>query len=335
MQLSIIIPVYNGERMLHPLLTKISNTVPVRHIKETEIIIIDDGSKDSSVSEVTKFISLNNSISINFISKKNGGVSSARNDGLSKVTGKYVTFIDCDDDFSSNYFEEFYNECENEDFLYANLVRSTKEKKIENLDRFSTDNIIEIENHVTSRFFKTRILKENSLFFDETLSIGEDFLFLFTYLGIIDKNKVLHLDKSEYYYIVDNEGSAMNTADTNKKISEINRAWTLLKDTSHLSEFELDYLFLKNNIIRVLPKLFSTLNVKNQINIIDEQINLYIRDLKKTVNLPSIYNETLYFKEKTGESGFMEIKKFGNSPFQNYVVSIRILVSSTLNKRRL
>jgi len=89
--LSIIVPIYNVEDYLEDCLESILKT----DIKETEIILVDDGSTDNSNQLIRKFKQKDNRVKI--IVKENGGLSSARNAGLNIARGEYILFIDSDD----------------------------------------------------------------------------------------------------------------------------------------------------------------------------------------------------------------------------------------------
>jgi len=91
MQLSIIVPVYNVEEYLEECFESIIKT----DVKESEIIVIDDGSTDNSNQIIKTF--QQKDPRINVIEQENAGLSSARNAGLKRASGKYVMFIDSDD----------------------------------------------------------------------------------------------------------------------------------------------------------------------------------------------------------------------------------------------
>ncbi|MBR4607518.1 MAG: glycosyltransferase family 2 protein, partial [Lachnospiraceae bacterium] len=97
--ISVIIPVYNSENYLARCLYSILNNT----YQEIEIICVNDGSTDESVQILAEYVKKDNRISI--INKENGGLSSARNAGMKKCKGKYVTFIDSDDWVHPQYFE--------------------------------------------------------------------------------------------------------------------------------------------------------------------------------------------------------------------------------------
>lgn len=97
--LSIIIPVYNVERYLKECLDSIINQT----FKDIEIICINDGSTDGSLSILTEYAEKDNRITI--INQKNSGQAVARNIGLQASQGKYISFIDSDDWIERNTFE--------------------------------------------------------------------------------------------------------------------------------------------------------------------------------------------------------------------------------------
>lgn len=91
---SVIIPVYNVEQYLG----RCVNSVLNQSYTNLEIILVDDGSKDSSGILCDKIAKEDNRIIV--IHKKNEGLSSARNKALDNCCGKYITFVDSDDAYS-------------------------------------------------------------------------------------------------------------------------------------------------------------------------------------------------------------------------------------------
>ncbi|MGR5333189.1 glycosyltransferase family 2 protein [Photobacterium damselae] len=87
--ISIIVPVYNVEDYVFECINSLINQT----IHNIEIIVVDDGSTDASLDVISKF----SDTRIKVISKRNGGLSSARNEGIKIATGKYIAFLDSDD----------------------------------------------------------------------------------------------------------------------------------------------------------------------------------------------------------------------------------------------
>ena len=97
-KLSVIIPCYNVEDYVG----KCIESVLDNKIKDIEIILVNDGSKDNTLDIIKKYEKEHKEIKV--IDQKNGGLSDARNTGLSVATGKYVTFLDSDDYVDSNMY---------------------------------------------------------------------------------------------------------------------------------------------------------------------------------------------------------------------------------------
>lgn len=91
-KVTVVIPLYNKERAIKTTLLSVLNQT----YKDFEVVAVDDGSTDSSAA-IVKEIAANDS-RVKYYHKQNGGVSSARNYGLSKAKGKWVVFLDADDE---------------------------------------------------------------------------------------------------------------------------------------------------------------------------------------------------------------------------------------------
>ena len=105
--ISIIIPVYNSEKYLATALESAKNQT----YQNIEIILVDDGSTDNSITILEKYALSDNRIKI--ISQTNQGISAARNAGIKMATGKYITFLDSDDFLSRDAIEKMVTAIEN------------------------------------------------------------------------------------------------------------------------------------------------------------------------------------------------------------------------------
>ena len=91
-ELTIIIPIYNGEKYIDKCMQSLSN----QNLENVEVIAIDDGSEDNSL-EILKSYAKENLNNIKFYGKKHTGIADTRNYGIKKAIGKYILFIDVDD----------------------------------------------------------------------------------------------------------------------------------------------------------------------------------------------------------------------------------------------
>lgn len=105
---SVLIPVYNVEKYLERCL----NSIVKQTLTNIEIICVNDGSTDGSLSILEKYQKRDSRIVI--INKKNGGLPSARNAALEKANGKYVGFVDSDDYVERDMFQKLYETAERE-----------------------------------------------------------------------------------------------------------------------------------------------------------------------------------------------------------------------------
>ena len=112
-KISVIVPVYNVELFLDACLKSIVSQT----YRDLEIILVDDGSTDTSLFICQKYKEIDDRIKI--ISKENGGLSSARNFGLDFVTGDYVAFIDSDDILHPQFFEYLAANIGEADYIFC------------------------------------------------------------------------------------------------------------------------------------------------------------------------------------------------------------------------
>ncbi len=102
-KVSIIVPIYNSEKNLD----RCVNSILRQSYKNLELILINDGSTDSSLDICNNFRKLNENIIV--IDQKNMGVSAARNIGLRYATGDLIQFVDSDDYIDSDMTESLVN----------------------------------------------------------------------------------------------------------------------------------------------------------------------------------------------------------------------------------
>ena len=117
-KVSVIIPVYNVEKYLGECLESIID----QSLEDIEIVCVNDGSTDNSLSILESYAELDNRIKI--ISQENHGLAAARNTGLKNINGDYVYFIDSDDFLELSALEELYNLAEEKslDFVMFKLI---------------------------------------------------------------------------------------------------------------------------------------------------------------------------------------------------------------------
>ena len=107
--LSIVVPVYNTEKYLRRCMDSIMNQT----LKEIEIIIVDDGSKEECAAFCDELSKTDTRIKV--VHKENGGLGFARNSGIEAATGEYIGFVDSDDYIEREMYEELYRAAKKND----------------------------------------------------------------------------------------------------------------------------------------------------------------------------------------------------------------------------
>lgn len=215
--ISIIIPVYNVEKYLD----RCMQSVLCQTYRNLQIILVDDGSADSSSKMCDAYAAQDSRIQV--IHKQNGGLSDARNAGLRFAEGAYIGYVDSDDWIEPDMYERMYTACvENGAQIavcryfneYKDRTESGGSGQTAVLTRDELLNIYigghdkyVIYNSVWSKLFK-RELVEGVLFPKGRNS--EDIMY--TTRAFCMTQKAVYLDTCYYHYVIDREGSIMNVS---------------------------------------------------------------------------------------------------------------------------
>ncbi|MDO4640275.1 MAG: CDP-glycerol glycerophosphotransferase family protein [Neisseria sp.] len=222
-QYTVVSAVYNVEKYLDDYFSSlVSQTLNFKN--HIYLILVDDGSTDSSAQIIKKWQKKypNN---IQYIHKTNGGISSARNLGLTHVKTKWVTFIDSDDFIHPDYFkivDDTISKDESIKLAVGNLKFYFDENKLVQDThslryRFNKEvNIVPIKDlnkninlFVTVSFFETSILRKNNIKFDENIKPNfEDGKFLADYFLHTETGSVAYLQKAIFFYRKRGDGSS-------------------------------------------------------------------------------------------------------------------------------
>jgi glycosyltransferase involved in cell wall biosynthesis len=206
-KISIIIPVYNSEKSIG----KLVNIILEQKFENIEVITIDDGSTDGSLKILKKIASCDKRLKVS--SQKNRGPAAARNVGIDKAIGKYVMFIDADDEIHSEMIQRMVENIEKTkaDMVVCGMLEVLKLKTVEH----------KFDERLITRNLKTEVLKSlggencfyslcNKLFvreligdlrLREDLRFGEDLCFVLDYLKKCKRVSVL--EKILYCYLAE------------------------------------------------------------------------------------------------------------------------------------
>lgn len=236
-KISVIIPVYNVEKYIGNCLLSLENQ---SIFDDLEIILVDDGSIDSSFSYCNGFHQKypNNVV---VIRQSNKGVSAARNIGLNRATGEYITFLDADDTIEYDTYEFLLENIKKHQvdmvltdltFVYSNGKYKKKRKEMvkkyhsnkEIMKAFLSGEVLSV--NIVDKLFKKDII--GKVRFMENYSVGEDMYFLYQVLRNVN---TIFVDTtvSKYNYFI-RANSAMTSTFTDKYLDTVKLSEKILSD---------------------------------------------------------------------------------------------------------
>lgn len=286
-KISLIMPVYNAEMYI---VNSIESVLEQSNV-EIELIIVNDGSTDHTKELISKY----KDNRLIYLEQDNRGVSSARNLALKNVTGDYIAFIDADDQLVANSLSLRLSEIGNNDLLISAYEKFDESSNIcermpinrksdwsikELLEELVECKQIGYQGYLWNKLFLTKIIRENSISFDENIYYGEDRLFVAKYLTYC--KKCIVSNSIVYRYRINNQGAMAlfnNLDDTKfeKLITEfkgIQEFETILLEHNKNAFFKCKYMefnhslkfcraashkatsvkkYAKKNMLRVLP----------------------------------------------------------------------------------
>lgn len=249
--LSIIIPVYNSKDYLESCLLSVFCQCWQEKI---EIICIDDGSTDASPEIIQKFFQHDN---LRLISQSNKGVSVARNKGIERAKGRYITFVDSDDwldnDFAAkviplleeNYYDcLLFGLCEYHEGKYASIgtfsFSGFKSGNSEDMLKSMMNYHSPYRGYACGKIIKRTCLINNSypVCFDEDLSLFEDELF---WVKAASNCKTVLFSSESFYYYRQNPGTLSSGFSDSKSVMELEARERVL-ETINMNFPSLSYL---------------------------------------------------------------------------------------------
>jgi len=287
MKLSVIVPVYNTRKYLD----KCLNSIISQSLKDIELIVINDGSKENIDDIIKKYKD-----KVIYIKNDNHGIGYTRNLGIKKANGEYIGFVDSDDFIECDMYLKYYKFAKenNLDVIVGNYYEYHKDYKKEvKTESFDIGNIydnkeilIKVNYGPCNKIFKRDILIDNNIWFEENLKY-EDMPFILKALK--HSKRVGHLNESYYNYNVRN---LSETTTVNERNFDIFKIFDVINNyynhDKELSE-EIEYL----NISKLLDYNIQQRKQKDS-NLRNKFINQTFKYINN--NFPN-YKQNKYFKK--------------------------------------
>lgn len=211
--ISIIVPVFNGEKHI----LQCINSLLSQSLRDFEIILIDDGSTDSTPRIIGELHNRHRD-KIKVFRQANSGVSAARNKGIELAQGEFVTFVDSDDWVENNYLSDLMSQPA--DLVVSGLILQNSSPSIIatnsqlfNLkqDKDSFYNLLQsrLLNGPCQKLFKSQLLHDFQITFPLFVQFGEDRIFNYNYLRHV--NTISVINRASYHYRIAESGSLCST----------------------------------------------------------------------------------------------------------------------------
>ncbi|BFN32690.1 glycosyltransferase [Vibrio harveyi] len=216
---SVIVPAYNVERYI----SKCIDSILTQSYNNIELIVVNDGSSDNTANIIEECISGDERASVLHI--KNGGVSNARNVGITASSGKYIVFVDGDDYIASDCIEYMltivgFGEGDFGLSKCCYVKKSEQQTQQELKESLSSEEAIalllspEVVVGCWNKIYKRDLLIDNELWFSKSLFYGEGLTFI---IEVADKaNNIFLGNRKVYHYRKNNEDSATTKFDIEK-----------------------------------------------------------------------------------------------------------------------
>lgn len=227
--MSVIIPAYNSSATIE----RIANEVLHQTFMPSELIIVDDGSTDSTLN-IAKKIQEQNAPIVIVIHQPNKGVSAARNAGIKASQSRYITFIDSDDEISEDYLENLMSGIieDNSDLSIAGyhkvptgdvMLKKAVFDKSRYRDVLMTYNI----GVAVCKVYDADIIRQNKIEFPVGMKASEDAVFYYRYLQ--HSKRCSFVDKSGYTYYAPADGKTYGISVPDELIALEAMSQTIIK----------------------------------------------------------------------------------------------------------
>lgn len=268
--ISIIVPIYNVEKYVRQCIESIINQT----YKNLQIILVDDGSTDTSGLICDEYASIDDRIEV--VHKKNGGLVTARKIGLQKAKGEYIGFVDGDDYIDDNMYESLLGYILKQDVdmvhtgywyekgnaTYSNTNFETGFIECPEDKSMLLRNILvqhtNIEHSIWSKLFKRALIVKSYYDVNDECSYGEDLVCMIS--AIINSDRMYILNRAYYHYRVRSESLShgMGLGGISKEIKLYNNIQGVLikYKIDNYYEKELDFYF-GNQIVMHMSNISS------------------------------------------------------------------------------
>ena len=317
-KISLVIPVYNLEQYVAKCVESCINQT----FESIEIICVNDGSKDQSLSILNGLAATDHRIRV--IDTPNQGVVRARETGIARATGEYITFIDGDDYIAPNAMETLYQRAveTGADIVNGVIVkmmpsqttRISRGDKIQNQEEFIRSSFQNDDFYSPARLFRRSLFEQRTLMCPPEITHNEDVILV---LSLAFNAKIIVSCPEEVYFYIYRESSVSNSFSERQYVHVLairRMVWQIFREKGLWERHQSELLFFMMNalfnVLRygnaqiLLPEDFKVMSLKN----------LYFGDVRRLLKKykpasdyrwmfvsclsPTLFSKTIHFFRK-------------------------------------
>ena len=218
-KVSVITPIYNSEQYIDRCVQSLLNQT----LRDIEIILVDDGSTDSSGKLCDKYASEDSRVRV--IHNKNSGMGVSYNTGIKLANGEYIGFLESDDAAQENMFEDLYDLAKKQDLdiaksawfnYFSKQDYTQKDGQLLNYNSYDifdikrNPNILLVQFSVWSAIYRTAFLHSKNIYYLETPGASYQDV-AFSYKAFCSADRISITPNAYVYYTRDNENSSVNS----------------------------------------------------------------------------------------------------------------------------
>ena len=251
--ISVIIPVYNGEKYIRKCLDSVINQTK----KEIEIVVVNDGSADNTESIIKEYKDKR----IKYFKNTNHGIGYSRNFGVSKSSGKYIMFLDSDDYIDKDECKLLYEKCleDDLDISICDFYKVYNNNLIEvNLGDFKSSSLKDNPDIITEflnpwgKLYNKKILTDNKIKFVENLKYEDAPFVIETFCNA---KKIGKVNKALHYYVI--HGNSETTVRDEK-------CFDILKIVDKIRKYTKDKEYLKDKIDKLTVRILTNYTIQQR-----------------------------------------------------------------------
>lgn len=316
---SIIIPIYNAEKSLE----KCLDSVNAQTFENYEVILIDDGSTDQSLSICKRYAIQNKRFRVHH--QNNAGPSAARNAGLDIAEGKWICFVDSDDCIEASYLQEIWDAAQN---YYTDVV----------FIGYSKVN----ENGTKEAFLPGEVMETN---IKTALALSEHDMFGYTWIKAFRRGSIKEIRFDASLNLFEDEVFTCQVLPYCRRIGVVNKPiynYNIGDGSSLIGRTHQDYCLKCDKVYQAWKLMLD--GCQEKANILAKKANnfvsrCYYYAFERKVNIQSYFShlrETSFFIEHTDKiklDNAVRSENYAKLSFEKLKYQLKICISSILHKR--